>query len=313
MSNATVIINLINSYLILVSSAVLTTIGLIGNFIVIYILTWKNFLKEPFFRYFLVQEVLNIISLIIMWIWYLPLYLKWNTSSIFCKSIEYAGYVIYSIYPWISVINSVDRLLAFKYPTDFLFRKKFKYQASAVSFIFIISILSNVPTYLYFEKRNSTICGISSNFTKLYIYSAYIIFVDIIPLILMMMSTVIIVRVLIRSKKRLNVSESRTRELNREKLFFKSVLIMDMWLFICFAPFHILDLVEAKLRIDTPNFLAKYFYWNLLHNIGFLFIIIQTSCSLFVLLMCNKLFKAKFFELFCCCIKSDCKQASRTR
>ena len=98
-----------------------------------------------------------------------------------------------------------------------------------------------------------------------------------------MMSTVIIVRVLIRSKKRLNVSESRTRELNREKLFFKSVLIMDMWLFICFAPFHILDLVEAKLRFDTPNFLA------------------------------NKLFKAKFFELFCCCIKSDCKQASRTK
>ena len=308
MSNATVIINLINSYLILVSSAVLTTIGLIGNFIVIYILTWKNFLKEPFFRYFLVQEVLNIISLIIMWIWYLPLYLKWNTSSIFCKSIEYAGYVIYSFYPWINVINSIDRLLAFKYPAEFFFRKKFKYQASAISFIFIISILSNVPIYLYFEKGNSTMCRISNNVTKLYLYSAYIIFVDIIPLILMMMSTFIIVRVLIRNKKRLNFPESRTRELQRENQFFKSVLIMDLWLFICYAPFSILDLIEAKLRIDTRSFHEEYFYWNLLHNICFLLIIIQTSCSFFVLLMCNKLFKAQFFKSFCCCI-----QPSRTR
>ena len=98
----------------------LSGVGLMLNFITIYILSRPKFLKESIFRYFLVSALLEVIALIV----------------IICQIHEFLMYTFYDFYPWISVLDSIDRLLSFKYSGKFKFIKKYKYQVLAISFLF---------------------------------------------------------------------------------------------------------------------------------------------------------------------------------
>ena len=128
-----------------VTVVILTIICVIGISISICILTRHKFIKVSMFRYFLVCEILNLIFFIYIWSWSMPILLKWNISSTYCKLWEYTGYTMNSIYQWISTLNSVDRLLSFKYSLNYNFRKKFKYQALALAIIFLFSMITNIP------------------------------------------------------------------------------------------------------------------------------------------------------------------------
>ena len=111
-------------------------VGFILNFITIYILSRPKFLKESIFRYFLVSAFLEVIALIIIVMHSIPSYLDWDIPLIFCQIHEFLMYTFYDFYPWISVLDSIDRLLSFKYSGKFKFIKKYKYQVLAISFLF---------------------------------------------------------------------------------------------------------------------------------------------------------------------------------
>ena len=289
----------IYNYMVLISPIVLTIIGIIGNSFVIYILTRPKLLKESMFRYFLITEVINMISLIDMYIWYIPYFLGWDMPpQIFCKLVEYISYIIYSMYPWLNALNSVDRLLAFKYSTRFLLRKKFKFQALAASSMLFISFITNSPFFIFFESSNVSTCVIPNHFTSLYVYSVFLTIVDIIPFSIMIISTSSILQHLISNKRRLQRSNNSVN-FKREAQFAKSIFVMDVWQLVCVVPFSIVNLIQASLEINGKH----YDYWLLLHDSLYFLLIIQTSCNFFVFIFCNNLFRKEFCSLFSCCQK----------
>ena len=241
------VLNLIHEYFNYLSPIVFSCIGIVGNSLSVFILTRPKLLKESIFRYFLVIEITNLISIILLWVWFIPIVLKWEINNIFCKIMEFIGYTIYTFAAWISTLNALDRLIAFNYAHKFLFRKKLKVQLMAIISILITACLVNTPTIIYFEKSNdSSICSFNDKYAALYTYSEMLILIDIIPFLFMVTSTVSITKRLIEKKKELNQTSSTIkREFKREIQFTKSVLIMDSWLLISYVPFTAVNLTKA--------------------------------------------------------------------
>ena len=113
-------------------------IGLFGNPIVFYILT--KFIKQSIFRYFLVTEVIDSINLVVFCLSVIASNNDLKRKAITCKIFQYLEYVLYSYYPWISTVNSIDRSCAIKYKNIFKFRKKISFQIFAIVVVFIISM-----------------------------------------------------------------------------------------------------------------------------------------------------------------------------
>ena len=130
--------------LTLISSVVLTVIGLFGNLLVVYILRKPQFSNKSIFRYLVATSINNCLVLMTLWPYTLSgVYVNF-ISSISCKFIQYFGYLFYLVCPGILVINSIDRLISVKYPTRYKFRKRKKFQLFVLLTIFICMIILTV-------------------------------------------------------------------------------------------------------------------------------------------------------------------------
>ena len=145
-------------FIISVSILSFTVLSFILNFITINILSRPKFLKESIFRYFLVNEVFATVGLVLSWLYLVPKINNWDVPLIFCQLFSSMLHILYNFYPWISILNSIDRLLSLKYQGKFKFIKKFKYQFLALSLIFISSFLINIPRFFYAGFSNVTLC-----------------------------------------------------------------------------------------------------------------------------------------------------------
>ena len=111
-SNNNEIMDKIQLELTLISSVVLTVIGLFGNLLVVYILRKPQFSNKSIFRYLVATSINNCLVLMTLWPYTLSgVYVNF-ISSISCKFIQYFGYLFYLVCPGILVINSIDRLIS---------------------------------------------------------------------------------------------------------------------------------------------------------------------------------------------------------
>jgi hypothetical protein len=81
-------------------------------------------------------------------------------------------------------------------------------------------------------------------------------------------------------------SKNVGKKYSREKGFLKSVLSMDVWLFMCYTPYSLLNFLKYA---DIFN--EKHELWPFFHNLSIIIVISETSCNFFVLLICNTLFR----------------------
>ena len=171
-------------------AVLLILIGLIGNSFIFYILTRPKFLKVPAFRYFLFNEVIDMIGIALMLTWLIQSSIKWKVTVLFCKIWEYIGYTCYNMYPCVNSMNSIDRLLSIKYSSRFSFRKKIKFQATVFSVIIIISLGYNVPYFLQVNIDDIFTCAYSAGpITALSTFLANFFLTNIIPFFVSMIST----------------------------------------------------------------------------------------------------------------------------
>ena len=284
-------LKLIQNYIVYItfSSGLLTILGIIGNSIVLYIITRKEFIKETMFRYYIVVQVVDFLGFIMLWFWYIPITFGLGVSDLFCMIIEYIFYMMYSFYSWVNLLTSTDRLFSVIYPHDFSIRKTFKFQALAVPTLFFFSAVINVPNFLYNVQSNLTFCGIADRETETVIYSANLIVSDVLPYSFMLINNIIIAHQIIVKKRRLM---GNTRKLKKETQFVKTVFSMDMWFLICYLPFTLLDLIQSVLSLHSEA------YWVMVHYATILLIVIQISFNIFVYLFFNKLFRKRFFSIF---------------
>jgi hypothetical protein len=97
-----------DKYIKQIGSVLLTSIALIGNSLVFYILTRPKFLKESIFRYFLVSEIVATLTLVILWMYSIPPLIEWNVPIDYCRMMVYMFYTLYKFYPWVNILLNYD-------------------------------------------------------------------------------------------------------------------------------------------------------------------------------------------------------------
>jgi len=286
-----------NGFITSITFISLSFLSLILNSLTIYILTRKQFLKESIFRYFLVNQFIVILFIPSIWLHFIPFLTNWDVPLIYCQFHAILVYILYDLYPWISVLNSIDRLLSLKFTGRFKFIKKFKYQFLIVFFLFVSSTLINIPRFLYSGFSNVTTCFLNDFQIGFYMSVSNLIISNLIPFLIMLLSTTLNLHYMINQKRRL---QQRFVNYKREKDFVKSILTMDLWLFFCFSPFSFSDLYQFVYvsLINETNLKIFIIVAQVLMSIG-------GGFNFFVYFSCNKQFRKYFLSMNGSCRKTS--------
>ena len=290
-------LNKIDTYIKQLGPPVLTIIAFFGNSISLYILTRPKFIKVAMFRYFIFIIIFASLSLVLIWLQFIPLLLNWNPPVEYCKIFIYFVYIGYNFYPWIHVLNSFDRLLFIKFLNRFKrFRTK-KFQFIALIVIFTVFCLTNVSYILFETSSNQTVCTLIDRSLGFYISLGNLLISDLIPFCLIVLSTSINFQHMMMNKNLTTILAKR--KYRREKWFLKSVLSMDVWFLLGYLPYSLLTFLTYANVFDEENQ-----FWPFSHDLSILIVILETSCNFFVLLICNRLFRIYFKNMIIGCWKS---------
>jgi hypothetical protein len=121
----------------LVSSITISSIALLGNSIIFYILAKPEFRSQSFFRYLFIGTIFDTIRALSIWPTYYPDYFLINEFTFRCNLYQYISDIHFSLSGWIIILTTLDTFLLVKYPTKFKFIKTFKFQMLIVLILFI--------------------------------------------------------------------------------------------------------------------------------------------------------------------------------
>lgn len=283
----------------LISSILLTAIGLVGNTIVIFILLQKQFRKVSLFRYLIMATIIDTLNFLFIWPANHPNFFYLNRIPIICKLFQYLSYVVYQLSVWIIVLSSIDRFLAVKYSHKFHSRNKFKYQSGAVFIIFVVLMLVDIPFFLsydVYEHGNETFCGYNPSSISIGFYMDLLnsFISTFVPFVLMILSTFIIGHHLIKHKTKLIRNKNNfTKELQ----FVKVMCAIDIFYLICTLPFCILTVTYDALGVN--------YFGTLEFSIVNFLTYVYSSFDFFIYFSCNKLFREYFMAIIRCRRKKE--------
>ena len=265
-----------NSF-ILVFLSVITTFALIGNSIVIYILTKPEFLKQSLFRYLLVGTFINTIIQVLAWLFFYPDSIYMNENMLSCKLFFYIGNIFLSLTPYLNVLTSLDTCFAVRYPTKFQLRKKLKYQVIVVSFIFIILCLLHLPEIFLLNVYSNYGCGIIDPTPKFIINLYNLILEILIPFILMAITNSLTFNKLISLKK-----ETNGNSFNNARKLFKVSSSMNLFFLLTNLPYWIYCLIF---------YISNYYFSPIIYTLLYFLTVFYFSCDILIYFIANILFR----------------------
>ena len=288
-SNNNEIMDKIQLELTLISSVVLTVIGLFGNLLVVYILRKPQFSNKSIFRYLVATSINNCLVLMTLWPYTLSgVYVNF-ISSISCKFIQYFGYLFYLVCPGILVINSIDRLISVKYPTRYKFRKRKKFQLFVLLTIFICMIILNIPFYLYNDVNTDnpirSICSITDPHIKYNIDQIFSLITLFIPFIITVLSMVLIRNHLSLHR---NLFLQNRKKLRQKIEIIKLTFAINIFYLICNAPYWIQEIIFDLYDLNG----IRQNHSNIIFLITNYFTYVQNSLTFFIFVFFNKKFRS---------------------
>ena len=274
---------------VLTFSIILTTIGVIGNSIVLCTLMTLKFRTESYFRYLIFSTITNTLNLFFMWVANVPNVFKINSISAVCKFYQYFSFVIYELSIWIIALSSIDRLITVLCPVRFSYLNRFGFQAVLMSIVFIVLAVINAPYIMFYgisQNENDTYCGYNGNNMKFGFYmdllNAFI--CTIIPCLLMIFSSIIISFRLIKNKRKLSLNR---KDYTKEKNIAKVMCSVNIFYLVCSLPFSILTVSYDAVGM---NYFGTYAY-HVVNTITFF----NSAFLIFIFILTNKLFRKVLF------------------
>ena len=278
-------------YLNLVSSSTLTIVGVVGNLLVIVIMTRKKLIENPFFRYMIVSAFFDILNVLFLWISPTYDFLQINRIDINCKIYVYFSCLVVHLNPWLNVLSCIDRYLSVKYPTKCAFRKEFKYQFLAISLVSLSIVLVDIP-YAIFVKvaKNGSIssgCTYSSRESSFYLMILQTLVNLILPCFVMLISIYFIAHELLVMKKKTTTSK---KSFIKEKKIVITLFAINFFFIVTNLPYSLLLMIYYLLN--------KNFYGTLAYYIVRIVYKMYSSFAFFVFLASNTLFRDYFISIF---------------
>ena len=270
-----------------VTSILFTSIGLIGNGLVIYIISRPKFRSIAMFRYLIVATLVDTINLSTMWPALYINELNIMSVELSCKFFFYAIYVFYQFSPWLLVLSTLERYLSVKFQNRFKFRNEFKYQLLIMIIIFLMTVILDFPVFYYYSlHHNSTYCHVDYSI-GIYIDVFNSLVAAIIPFFVMILLNGLIVHLLITQKQKLH-----RKEFKKEIQYFKTMLAVSSYFLLCNLPFCILIVINDAMVIKYTHTL----HFFVLNALTFLY----CAFNFLVYMLSNKLFRSYFWSMFCC-------------
>ena len=199
-----------------------------------------------------------------------------NHDEFWCKFTNFVNIGISPISAWILVVFSFDRLLAISMTKRFEFVKKKWFQYTVITSLFIFHCVLYSPVFvlvgiLHFNSSDGTYTYTSCDTTSLVIPIIYLVESTIIPFIFIIIITIFIVRILIKSRLRTSVlpnlvNRRRSIMINgRELKFAFNSIALNVLLVMLLSPllFHyIFPEEDYALNDFVTTICFVFFYLN---------------------------------------------------
>ena len=269
-------------------------VGFIGNLLSIIIFSRKTFRNNSISTYctaLAIAELLTLIQLVnIVYIFTNNSYLM-DLNTAYCKISHTAVILVSAIPPFIMIAFSVDKLLSMRTSSIALLKKKWL-QWSIVAGI----VLFHIGLYMYYPilvKRTEIfpgyfICDVNSiGFFTIHM-TLIIIETCLIPFVILMITSILTIRVLIKSSNSIERIGKLTKERkSRDRKYAISSMTLNIILIVLKLPLTIFYILFA-----FYSYYDVYYY-----NIATLLFFLNASLGFFVHIITNSLFRREFLVL----------------
>jgi hypothetical protein len=269
----------------LVSSIVVTTIAIIGNSAVVFILSKPIFQKEPLFRYLIFATVVDTVNIFQIWPNSFPEVFMINEIVLSCKLLYFLAGVVNTFSALNNVLVSIDTLVIVKYSRRFQFRKKYKNQMLIELIIFLVSCMISLPFIFYMILKDGLCSGLTFDIS-FYINLYYSTVSIILPVIIIVLVSTITFIHLKKTQKRIN-----PKKFKKSKSLLKITLGLNSLFFISNFPPFVVGMIFNLSNNNMPD---------LIYNFLALLSYIYYSCDFFIYMVANRLFRDTCFSYFKC-------------
>jgi hypothetical protein len=272
----------------LVSSITISSIALLGNTIIFYILAKQEFRSQSFFRYLFIGTIFDTISALLVWPTNYPDYFLINEFKVSCNLYQYINDVSSSLSGSIIILTSLDTFLLVKYPTKFKLIKTFKFQMLILLILFMSFCALYSTDWIFMIIDSKSGCVTVSTIIAFYLNLS----LGIVSIVIPFLSTFLInISIFFQLRKK----QINRNNFKRAKKLFKISVGLDFLFLISSGPNFMIYLISnlSGIRYQLP--IIVYRIVSLLSYSYF-------SLDFFVYLFANRLFKQKFYEL----IKFSC-------
>ena len=262
------------------------SIGMLGNILSFIVFSRKTFRKNSISTYCRALAVFDCLS-IIQLVSQIDRYLE-NKSDVNCKLFYYLSIEYTAIPPWILVAFSIDKMLNMKTSTPNILKSKlFQWSVVAAIVIFHLLLYSELLISVklepvFFLTEEVQICNFQFlSYLNTFIY-AELADTCIIPFVIMILSSIVTIRLLMRSRKSLERFGNRNNVRRRRDIKYSISSLVFNFLFLAFkTPFFVSYL------LPETAFFNNYFYTQL----AFLLFMINCSSNFFIHLTTNSIFR----------------------
>ena len=286
------------AYFLFATAAIETAvvaIGIIGNVMSIIVFSRKTFRNNSISTYCIALAMVEFFTLVqlITDVYYLA-YKKYlpNESDTFCKLLFSIGTYLGSIQPWILVAFSVDKLLSMRTRSIDLLKKKW-FQWSIVAAIVLLHLAIYISIPIFIRIREIYPGYFNCDYSSISFYNINMIInipdVFTIPIIIMMVSSILTIRKLFKSRNSVEKIGKLTKERkSRDHKYAITSMIFNAM----FIVFKVPSIIFFTL-------FAFYSYYDVyFYTISLFLHYLNMSLSFFVHFMTNSLFRREFLSLF---------------
>lgn len=263
-------------YFIPVIFGLLVLFGIIGNTIVIYLISFKEKLNQPtnILIFFLaLADLLFVLSCVPYMAVHYALS-QWPFGNIWCKVVNFITYVCAYASVWTLVLLSLDRYLAVVHP---MVSKRIRTRRNTFLIVYAtwaIIICGNIPVLLQFgvigyqwEGFNRSAClnlaGLYSKHVLKVFYGCFFIFGYVFPLTLICMLYGSLVRHL-RLRTRISLRRHQ-RSMRAKRQVTRTIISFVTAFALCWLPIHVVLIIQNFIDFEaTIEFTAVMMFANCL-------------------------------------------------